>query len=134
MTRRATDGEDRWYDEESGPIVRPYTVTRGRTRPDTERSFTLMDRVRALDEQTASARAHGLVDHARASLLELLRRQGPLPVVELAAGADLPVTVVRVVLGDLVDAGLARVDPPPAAAEQPDAELLREVIRGLRSL
>ncbi|MEU4098773.1 DUF742 domain-containing protein [Streptomyces sp. NPDC026673] len=133
MTRRAEGGEDRWYDEESGPIVRPYTVTGGRTRPDTERPFTLMDRVRALDGSAAS-RAHGLVDHARASLLELLRRQGPLPLVELAADADLPVTVVRVVLGDLVDAGLARVDPPPAAAERPDADLLREVIRGLRAL
>ncbi|MFF3945133.1 DUF742 domain-containing protein [Streptomyces sp. NPDC001902] len=133
MTRRAEGGEDRWYDEESGPIVRPYTVTGGRTRPDTERSFTLMDRVRALDEPTGP-RAQGLVDHARASLLELLRRQGPLPLVELAADADLPVTVVRVVLGDLVDAGLARVDPPPAAAGRPDADLLREVIRGLRAL
>jgi hypothetical protein len=64
-------------------------------------------------------------------------RHGPRPVVELAADADLPLTVVRVLLGDLAEAGLVRIDAPrrpdqggPAA----DPELLREIVERLRAL
>nr|BFE85678.1 hypothetical protein GCM10020093_082790 [Planobispora longispora] len=28
---------ERWLDQDAGPIVRPYTVTRGRTRPTSDR-------------------------------------------------------------------------------------------------
>jgi predicted ArsR family transcriptional regulator len=73
-------------------------------------------------------------DHARASLPALLRRNGPRPLAEVVADMDLPVTAVRVLLGDLVDSGLARVYPPSASGGRPDPELLREVIRGLRAL
>ncbi len=75
------------------------------------------------------------VDHARASLLDLVRR-GPRPVVELAADADLPLTVVRVLLGDLAEAGLLRIDAPrrmvPGGTVDP--ELLREIVERLREL
>jgi DNA-binding transcriptional ArsR family regulator len=76
------------------------------------------------------------VDHARARLLDLVRR-GPRPVVELAADADLPLTVVRVLLGDLAEAGLVRIDPPrrtPRGGASADPELLQEIVRRLREL
>lgn len=124
--------EDEWYEDETGSLVRPYTVTQGRTRPSDQHVIDLMSWVTALD---ADAGRPG-VDHARAALLDLLRH-GARPVAELAADADLPLTVVRVLLGDLAEAGLVRIDEPrrlltgdPAA----DPELLKEIVERLREL
>ncbi|WP_028803663.1 DUF742 domain-containing protein [Streptomyces sp. 142MFCol3.1] len=124
--------DDHWYEDETGSMVRPYTMTRGRTRPSDRHAIDLMSRVTALDTDA------GLpgVDHARAALLELVRR-GPRPVVELAADADLPLTVVRVLLDDLAEAGLVRVDGPPRHAPGgpvADPKLLREIVERLREL
>jgi Protein of unknown function (DUF742) len=125
--------DEHWYEDETGPMVRPYTVTRGRTRPSGARAIDLMSRVTALD-----AGAPGPdVDHARAALLDLIRR-GPRPVVELAADADLPLTVLRVLLGDLAEAGLIRIDAPRRhpAGDDPatDPGLLREIMERLKEL
>jgi DNA-binding transcriptional ArsR family regulator len=76
------------------------------------------------------------VDHAGAALLALVRHRSR-PVVELAADADLPLTVVRVLLGDLAEAGLVRVDVPRRVVRDgvaDDPELLREIIERLREL
>jgi DNA-binding transcriptional ArsR family regulator len=124
--------DEHWYEDETGSMVRPYTVTRGRTRPASAHAIDLMSRVTAL-----AADAPGPdVDHARAALLDLIRR-GPRPVVELAADADLPLTVLRVLLGDLAEAGLIRIDEPrrhPAGGPATDPGLLREIVRRLREI
>ncbi|MEU9449559.1 DUF742 domain-containing protein [Streptomyces sp. NPDC048277] len=124
--------DEHWYEDETGSLVRPYTVTRGRTEPSGRHTIDLMSQVTALDTDPAQPD----VDHARAALLALVRR-GARPVVELAADADLPLTVVRVLLGDLAEAGLVRIDRPrrleptgPAA----DPELLKEIVERLREL
>lgn len=125
--------DDHWYEDETGPMVRPYTVTRGRTRPAAGQAIDLMSQVSAVETEDEGPPG---VDHARASLLGLVRR-GPRPVVELAADADLPLTVVRVLLGDLAEAGLVRVDAPRRAAPggpAADPELLREIVARLREL
>lgn len=124
--------DDHWYEDETGSMVRPYTVTRGRTRPSDRHTIDLMSRVTAVE---TDERQPG-VDHARAALLDLVRR-GPRPVVELAADADLPLTVVRVLVGDLAEAGLVRVDAPRRTAPggpAADPELLREIVERLREL
>ncbi len=53
---------------------------------------------------------------------------------ELGSYTDLPVSVVRVLLGDLYDAELISVTRPVPLAELPDERLLRDVINGLRAL
>ncbi|RRQ78986.1 hypothetical protein CQW39_12945 [Streptomyces griseofuscus] len=114
-------------------MVRPYTVTRGRTRPSDRHSIDLMSRVTALEPADA---AQAGVDHASAALLELVRR-GPRPVAELAADADLPLTVVRVLLGDLAEVGLVRIAAPrrdPAGGPTADPGLLREIVDRLREI
>ncbi|UXY26369.1 DUF742 domain-containing protein [Streptomyces sp. HUAS TT20] len=124
--------DDHWYEDETGSMVRPYTVTRGRTRPSERHTIDLMSRVTALEADTAQPG----VDHARTALLDLVRR-GPRPVVELAADADLPLTVVRVLLGDLAEAGLVRIDEPrrlPVSGPAADPELLQEIVERLREL
>ncbi|MER5397195.1 DUF742 domain-containing protein [Streptomyces sp. NPDC002599] len=113
-------------------MVRPYTVTGGRTRPSRRHVIDLMSRVTVME---TDAGRPGL-DHAAAALLDLARR-GPRPVVELAADADLPLTVVRVLLGDLAEAGLLTIDEPyrpPGGAPAADPELLREIVERLREL
>ncbi|PIB09523.1 MULTISPECIES: DUF742 domain-containing protein [Streptomyces] len=124
--------DDHWYEDETGSMVRPYTVTRGRTRPSDRHTIDLMSRVTAV----ATDEGQPGVDHARAALLDLVRRGGR-PVVELAVDADLPLTVVRVLLGDLAEAGLVRIDAPRRPAQggpAADPELLREIVERLRAL
>ncbi len=53
---------------------------------------------------------------------------------ELAAELDLPVGVVRVLVGDLVEEEFVHVNRPVPPAELPDESILREVISGLRAL
>lgn len=120
---------DHWYEDETGPLVRPYTVTRGRTRPASEHTIDLMSQVTAIDPAGPEPR----LDHARSSLLDLIRRE-PRPVAEIAADADLPLTVVRVLIADLVEAGLVRVSRPVTHEGMNDPELLREIVERLREL
>lgn len=123
--------DEHWYEDETGAMVRPYTVTRGRTRPSDRHHIDLMSQVTAVQGGTSVG-----VDHAGAALLALVRH-GPRPVVELAADADLPLTVLRVLLGDLAEAGLVRVDAPrrvAAGGPADDPELLREIVERLREL
>jgi hypothetical protein len=120
---------DHWYEDETGSMVRPYTVTRGRTRPAAEHHVDLMSQVTAVEWDRPEPR----LDHARSALLELVRR-GARPVAEIAADIDLPLTVVRVLLVDLVEAGLVRISEPSARRGSHDPSLLREIADRLREI
>ena len=122
-----------WYDGEAGPLVRPYAMTGGRTRPgptgvrfDLIALVTLDTGAPGIDDDT------GLGPEHRA-LIDLCRTETQ-SVAELAAGADLPVGVVRVLLGDLLHDGRLRAVRPVPPAELPDVGLLQHVISGLRAL
>ncbi len=127
-----------WYDDAAGPVVRPYTMTRGRTRGPADERLDLIALVIAeefLLEHPGGA--HAIADRTLSpEHLDIadLARQEPQSVAELAAELDLPVGVVRVLVGDLIDAGYVRVSRPVPPAELPDAGILREVINGLRAL
>ncbi|MFD7695781.1 DUF742 domain-containing protein [Streptomyces sp. NPDC059805] len=130
-TRREQGSQ--WYDNEAGPLVRPYAMTGGRTRPGpTGVTFDLIALV------TLSGAAPGADDDStlgpeHRALIELCRPETQ-SVAELAAGADLPVGVVRVLLGDLLERGRVTVSRPVPPAHLPDERILREVIEGLRAL
>ena len=119
---------DRWFDEEAGPVVRPYAVTKGRTAPGGGTQFGLIDVVAATGEWPRPRFRPG-PEHRR--IMELC--QWPKPVIDLASETDLPVGVVRVLLGDLIDEGLLRV-LPAQRNPQTDQRLLRMVLDGLQSL
>lgn len=147
---------DRWFDDAAGPVVRPYAMTRGRTRVSADGAqLDLIAQVvaeppdsvleTAGDEATAAAdgaadEAYNTALHADRSLapehidIVLLCRDSPLSVAEVAAELDLPVGVVRVLIGDLLDAEWVRASRPVPPAELPDESILREVIDGLRAL
>jgi hypothetical protein len=58
----------------------------------------------------------------------------PVTVAEVAAATALPVSVVRVRLGDLIRRGRVALQPQPPAGEQPGPGLLNVVLDGLRTL
>ncbi|MGW6461386.1 DUF742 domain-containing protein [Streptomyces sp. NPDC055078] len=123
----------RWYDAEAGPLVRPYAMTGGRTAPGP--GHTPFDLI-ALVDIAVGAPIPGetsLLGPEHRTLLTLCHRETQ-SVAELAADTDLPVGVVRVLLGDLLEAGQIRVSRPVPPAQLPDERLLREVIAGLKAL
>jgi len=69
----------------------------------------------------------------QAGMLNLCR-DAQLSVAELAARSDLPLSIVRILLADLLDAGHIRVDQPTPPSDLPNESLLRDVINGLRAL
>ncbi|WP_377273980.1 DUF742 domain-containing protein [Peterkaempfera sp. SMS 1(5)a] len=109
-------------------MVRPYAVTRGRTGTAGQ-SFDLIAQITA----QVPAGVEPPVGPEQAEILDLCRA-GPLSVAEIAAEVDLPLGVVRVLLGDLLDASCIRVGRPVPPALLPDEQILREVINGLRAL
>ena len=120
--------EDLWLDEKAGPVVRPYAMTRGRTRPITGK-FDLIALV-AATQPVSSVRTGLGPEH----LMIMTLCQQPVSVAEVSARLDLPVGVVRVLLGDLLDDGLILLRGPRAANQPPSRGTLEAVINGLRSL
>jgi hypothetical protein len=119
---------DRWFDREAGPVVRPYALTKGRTLPSGGASFGLIDVVVATGERTSAHFRPG-PEHRR--ILNMCRR--PTPIVDLTSEIDLPLGVVRVLLGDLTSEGMLRVLSAQKQAVT-DQRLLRMVLDGLESL
>jgi hypothetical protein len=122
-----TSGGNMWFDQEAGPVVRPYALTRGRTQP-TGPALGLIDMVTAARSKTGDARGLG-PEHRR--LLDLSQR--PITIADIASDTDLPLGVVRVLLGDLRERGLIKIT---GSADQgsPAESVLRSVLDGLRAL
>ncbi|GGW22420.1 DUF742 domain-containing protein [Streptomyces xantholiticus] len=122
-----------WYDAAAGPLVRPYAMTGGRTKPGPSNvRFDLIALV-VVDSDAPEPGDESLLGPEHRVLLSLCRCETQ-SVAELAADADLPVGVVRVLLGDLLEAGYVKVSLPVPPAQLPDERILREVIEGLRAL
>ncbi|MFD3453088.1 DUF742 domain-containing protein [Streptomyces sp. NPDC058691] len=130
-----------WYDDEAGPMVRAYTITGGRTRPDSDGDVDLIAVMIAAGTARTGHAGHTAVaavseeglDDEHLTLLDLCR-DGPLSVADLASEADLALGVVRVLLGDLLREGHLRAIRPVPPAELPDVGVLQDVIAGLRAL
>ena len=127
MTSR--DGPwERWLDQEAGPVVRPYAVTKGRTAPEGGAPLGLIDVVATTGERPSEHFWPG-PEHRR--ILSICRR--PTPVVDLSSETDLPLGVVRVLLGDLLSQGMVRIVSDQRKLV-PDQRVLRMVLDGLLSL
>jgi hypothetical protein len=127
--------EDAADDADDEPLVRPYTITRGRTSASRD-DLTLITVITAVGDGALPepATSRGLQPEHR-TVLGLCRE--PAAVAEIAAGLDLPVSVTKILLGDLIGAGLARARPPATFMTEdgaPDMALLQAVRDGLRKL
>ena len=106
-------------------LVRPYVITDGRAHP-TRDTFDLVTLV-----IVGSGPLGGLSPEKR-RVVELCRG-GALSVAEVAAHLRIPVSVIKVLLGDLVDSGHIITRAPIPSAELPETQILQEVIDGLRA-
>ncbi|MEV6995945.1 DUF742 domain-containing protein [Streptomyces sp. NPDC093228] len=117
-----------WVDDTPGPIVRPYAMVRGRTRARHD-VFDLVAFVVAmadsLNEWTGAQPEH-------LTILGLCRT--PRSVAEVISYMNLPMGVVRVLLGDLLDLAAIQVGSPADPGTQPSLQVVKEVLDGLRAL
>ncbi|MEU9102700.1 DUF742 domain-containing protein [Streptomyces sp. NPDC048361] len=111
------------------PLVRPYAMTGGRTRPRYQLA------IEALVHTTAEpSRLQGqLPEHQR--ICHLCREIKS--VAEISALLTIPLGVARILVADLAEAGLVAIHQPggdESAGGQPDVTLLERVLSGLRKL
>ncbi|GII30613.1 DUF742 domain-containing protein [Planotetraspora mira] len=115
-------------EQEFGPLLRPYTLTRGRTRPSGP-DLDLMTMIRTAP--SAHTRAAGLPpEHLR--ILQMCL--APASVADIASDMGMSLNVMRILLGDLREQGLITARPQATVAQLPEERLLREVIQGLQAL
>jgi hypothetical protein len=119
--------DDRWLDRDAGPVVRPYALTGGRTRPIGE-TFDLLALVTAANTQSVDTI---LLEPEQVDVMRLCRQ--PTPVADLASDLDLPIGVVRILLSDMRERGLITIRPP-ARTRLTDPQLLKDVADALRRL
>jgi len=122
--------EPEWLDgEAAGRHVRPYAITGGRTR-HSQHHFTLITLVVALEPDEVE---HYSLQPESTHILRLCRDRA-VAVAEIAGRLDLPVSVVKILCGDLLNASLILVQAPPGKDEQPSVELIERVMDGIRQL
>jgi hypothetical protein len=114
---------------DSGPLIRPFAMTGGRTRPRYELAIEALVSASVDPVRLASL----LPEHQRiCSLCTEVKS-----IAEVSALLSFPLGVARILVADLAEAGLVTIHQPAAGGEsgnQPDVTLLERVLSGLRKL
>jgi Protein of unknown function (DUF742) len=121
-------------DEPTGALVRPYAVTRGRTRPRLEIALEALVETTARGRSAGAAKGSYNREHQFITGLCDGRLQS---LAEIAARMQLPLGVARVLIADMATEGLVAVYEPTSLEDTNDAvgtELLERVLSGLRRL
>jgi hypothetical protein len=125
-----TDDEElheTWYDDAAGPLVRSFAVTGGRARSSAS--------VDLLAFVVATEGARGVIWQTQPEHRAILAHATvPISVAELASQVDLPLGVVRVLIGDLVELDAIAIQEPVAVSGAHDDHVLKAVINALRTL
>jgi hypothetical protein len=106
--------------------VRPYYVTRGRTRTDRPLGIEVLVQTSAFGLQQL-----GRLRFEQQAIAAICR--SPVSVAEVAARADLPLGVVRVLIADMAGASLLDIHDTPTRI-QDDISLIQRLIHGVREL
>lgn len=116
-----------WEPEEepAARVVRPYTLTGGRTAPKVDLAF--------------EARLHrevGFESPADPTLARIFEACDSRSVAEVSAHLQMPIGVVRVLLGDLIVQGHVRVQATlnAGSSQNERRDLIERTLRGLRTL
>lgn len=112
-----------WLDDAAGRLIRPYTVSNGRTRPTAE-----LDLLTLVMATGTALPVHLGPEHVAALGL----CDDPMSVAEIAGHLRLPAVVTKVVLSDLVDCGAILTHAPVLQHTPTDRDLLEAVLDGLR--
>ncbi|MGK5683915.1 DUF742 domain-containing protein [Actinoplanes sp. URMC 104] len=120
MNVRETD--EHWFDDAAGRLIRPYTVSDGRTEPTTP--MELLSMVIATGRRPHSPLGP---DHAQA-----LGLCGSVTTVaEVAARLGLPAVVTKILLSDLVDCGAVDAHSPDPMADSSNLTVLETILNAL---
>ncbi|WAL63296.1 DUF742 domain-containing protein [Amycolatopsis cynarae] len=122
-----TTSDEAWFDDAAGPLIRPYTVTGGRTRSENI-GLDLLTLVVALTSVADAATMPP--EYARVVRL----CQQPLSVAEVAAYLELPLPIVKVLLADLIEQGHVIFRSATSVSAAPDERILQAVLDGIRRL
>lgn len=121
-------------DEPTGALVRPYAVTRGRTRPKLEIALEALVETTVRGRNNNGRVGQGSEHQYIAAMCDGGRVQS---LAEIAARMQLPLGVARVIVADMASDGLVAVYEPTSLEDETDAvgtELLERVLSGLRRL
>jgi hypothetical protein len=113
-------------DAEAGPIVRPFIVTGGRTRP-TDEGLRVETLVTALPSALSAP-----LSFERRHIVEIC--QEPLSVAEIANSLATPIGVVRVIIADLVAERYVTIEQPLNLRDSTSVYLLERIRDGVRAL
>jgi hypothetical protein len=118
-----------WEPDDDAPVarvVRPYTLTGGRTAP----------RVSLPVEATLRRQGSGPKGPVDGNLARILEVCDKRSVAEVSALVSMPIGVVRVLLGDLIEEGhvLAQATLTADSSKDERRELIERTLRGLRTL
>lgn len=119
---------DEDWDEAPAPrIVRPFTITAGRTRPKVDLPVEATLRLQE--------HAHGR-SWPNASIAHVVDVCHLRSVAEVSALVSMPIGVVRVLLADLIEAGHVSVQATISANSTSDQrrDLIERTLRGLRAI
>jgi hypothetical protein len=120
------DGDGQQEDDDEF-LVRPYTVTRGRTAPRYQLEIEAMvtaSHYDAGDVSRLSPECQAILDFCR----------DWRSVAEVSAVLRLPLGVARVLITDLATEGLVRIHQRDQEQRRPDTKLLERVLQGIRRL
>ncbi len=113
--------------DDYGPIVRPYALTRGRTRSSHDEEL----RIETLISSTGLGASIGnRLDLEHRRIIALC--QHVLSVAEISARLHLTLGVTRVIVGDMVQDGLVTIHRSVIPESGPDLTLLEKVLHGLQ--
>ncbi|WP_328430480.1 DUF742 domain-containing protein [Streptomyces sp. NBC_00443] len=115
-------------DEAARPLVRPYAMTGGKTRPRHDLAIETL----VITTAGPEAQAGLLPEHQR--ILHLCREIKS--VAEISALLTMPLGVAKILVADLHESGMVSIRQPAAALSggTPDMTLLERVLSGLRKL
>ena len=121
-------------DEPTGALVRPYAVTRGRTRPKLEIAIEALVETTVRGRQANSRPGAGQGQEQQ--YISTLCDGRLQSLAEIAARMQLPLGVARVIVADMAADGLVAVYEPTSLDdnEAVGTELLERVLSGLRRL
>ncbi|MFI7530313.1 DUF742 domain-containing protein [Nocardia salmonicida] len=123
-----TDSREPWFEDDSGPLVPAYAVTRGRTT-SSRHELDVITLVITVSTGIGLMRLEPEYRHIMALC------GTPRSVAEIAAGIGRPLAVTKILIGDLIDDGyVAYRSPRPMNADSADINLLRTVLDGIRAL
>jgi uncharacterized protein DUF742 len=115
--------DEHWFDDAAGRLIRPYTVSDGRTEPSTP--MELLSMVIATGH-----RPYGQLGPDHAQALELCG--SVTTVAEVSARLKLPAVVTKILLSDLVDWGAVDTRSPDPMADPSNPAVLETIINALQ--